>query len=312
MPGDTLIVTSSGDTVRVPDSLFHSTEARSTASNIATDAPDSSLLFFSAIGISLALIVASFLIVRGVRQFRRKKIHQEALAKVNAHYSQYDNLLTGYNGYYKSLSPALRQVFLERAVEFTELKHFEYMDIDRDEKMPLLISAAAIQLTFGLGKFLLDFFDTIYVLKHDYHYGLNATPFMGHVSKNGIYLSWDNFLKGFEDATDGNNVGIHEMAHALAYVNFMVEDEEAEDSAFRQRFREFSAIARPIFNGMQSGESNMLGSYAATNYNEFWAVAVENFFERSLQMKIELPQLYIALSYLLNQDPLLAEKLLHV
>jgi MtfA peptidase len=312
MPGDTLIVTNTGDTVRVPDTLFHSTEARSTPSGIATDAPDNSLLFFLAIGISLLLVAAPFLIVRSFRKFRRKKIHEEALAKVNAHYAQYDNLLAGYNGYYKSLSPALRQVFLERVVEFTESKNFEYLDIEREEKMPLLISAAAVQLTFGLDKFLLDFFDTIYILKHDYHYGLNATPFMGHVSKNGIYLSWDNFLKGFEDETDGNNVGIHEMAHALAYVNFMVEDEAAKDNAFQQRFREFSAIARPVFNTMQGGETNILGSYAATSYNEFWAVAVENFFEKSLQMKVELPQLYIALSYLLNQDPLLAEKVLHV
>ena len=73
----------------------------------------------------------------------------------------------------------------------------------------------------------------------------------------------------------------------------------------------FSDVARPIFNAMQNGESNLLNNYAATNYNEFWAVAVETFFEKSLQLKIEMPHLYTALCSLLNQDPLLPGKLLY-
>ena len=49
--------------------------------------------------------------------------------------------------------------------------------------MPLLISSAAIQLTFGLENYLLDHFTTIYVLKDNYRYGLYNTPFEGHVSE---------------------------------------------------------------------------------------------------------------------------------
>jgi len=48
----------------------------------------------------------------------------------------------------------------------------------------------------------------------------------------------------------------------------------------------------------------MLGSYAATNYQEFWAVCVENFFERPSTFKIQLPELYDAICKLLNQDML--------
>ena len=55
---------------------------------------------------------------------------------------------------------------------------------------------------------------------------------------------------------------------------------------------------------MQSGTINMLGSYAATNYHEFWAVCIENFFERSQLLKNELPELYLELTMLLKQDPL--------
>ncbi len=68
------------------------------------------------------------------------------------------------------------------------------------------------------------------------------------------------------------------MAHALAYVNFITRTEE--DKHFKKEFPNFSKVARPIFTAMQewAGSRNLLGDYAATNYHEFWAVAVEIFF----------------------------------
>ena len=93
------------------------------------------------------------------------------------------------------------------------------------------------------------------------------------------------------------------MAHALAYVNFITQTEE--DKHFKKEFPNFSKVARPIFTSMQQGGAkNLLGDYAATNYHEFWAVAVEVFFESSVQFRHELPDLYKAMSRVLNQDPL--------
>src|SRR5699024_6502933 len=143
--------------------------------------------------------------------------------------------LSASNGYYKNLSPALKARFLERVSRFTATKKFICLNLPFDEKMPLLIGAAAVQISFGLDKYLLDFFDTIYIMQDHYHYGGYEKPFEGHVSSQGIYLSWNSFLKGFEDYTDAENVGIHEMAHALAYVNFMAGANDAQDEAFIQR-----------------------------------------------------------------------------
>jgi Mlc titration factor MtfA (ptsG expression regulator) len=173
--------------------------------------------------------------------------------------------------------------------------------------MPILVSAAAVQLTFGLDKFKLNYFDDIFILRDDYHYGFYSRPFMGHVDQTGIYLSWDNFMKGISGQTANCNVGLHEMAHALAYVNFITQTEE--DKHFKKEFPNFSKVARPIFTAMQQeqGEGrakNLLGDYAATNYHEFWAVAVEVFFESSVPFRHELPELYEAMACVLNQDPL--------
>lgn len=222
----------------------------------------------------------------------------------------FDNLLARYNPYYKSLSSDGRERFLKRALEFIESKTFEYVDIEKDESMPLLISAAAIQLTFGLDNFQLDYFKTIYIIKDRYTYGGFATPFEGHVAEDGIYLSWTHFLREFADYSDGQNVGLHEMAHALTYVNFTVR--EGRDDNFHDTFVNFSAVARPVYERMKGGETTLLDKYASTNYQEFWAVCVETFFERSADFKNQLPELYRALCTLLNQDPLTPEKLVTI
>ena len=302
MPGDTLIITSTGDTVKMPDSLFH----QHLASFPHQGKPEDGVRFFLVLAVFAGIIALSFFI----NWLRTRYLQQQAYKTARANFVLYDEWLAAYNGYYKSLPADMRQRFLERVAWFIATKTFTCVNLLQEDKMPLLISAASIQITFGLNKYLLDFFDTIYIMQHNYQYGFYDQPFEGHVNSNGIYLSWDNFLRGYEDYNDADNVGIHEMAHALAYVNFMAEANNGRDDAFIKRFYHFSAVARPIFMNMQKGEANTLNGYAATNYNEFWAVAVETFFERSLHMKVEMPALYEALCSLLNQDPLLPEKLL--
>jgi len=214
----------------------------------------------------------------------------------------YDRVIQQYIPYYQRLDAAQKDRFLKRTLIFMASKKFEFVEMEEEEHMSLLISAAAIQLTFGLQHYLMDHFNTIYILKNDYHFGLLNVPFQGHVSDDGIYLSWNNFLRGNANDHDGDNVGLHEMAHALAYVNFTAHN--GEDEEFKRRFWRFSRVGMPIFDRLQAGEITLLGTYAATNREEFWAVCVENFFERPSSFKIQLPELYDAMCSLLNQDML--------
>jgi Mlc titration factor MtfA (ptsG expression regulator) len=255
--------------------------------------------------IGTALLVF-FVIRRRRRWYQREKIDQ----LLQTRQVDYDSLLSRYNPYYKSLSMEGRERFLKRALLFVQSKRFEYIDMEAQESIPLLVSAAAVQLTYGLDHFLLDYFSTIYVVRNKYTYGFTATPYEGHVSQDGIYLSWEDYTREFADYGDGQNVGLHEMAHALTYVNFT--SHEGRDPAFHDAFVNFSAIARPIFERMKAGETNILNPYAATNYQEFWAVCIETFFERSADFSNQLPDLYTALCTLLNQNPLTTEKFLTV
>ncbi|HUR10733.1 MAG TPA: zinc-dependent peptidase [Flavitalea sp.] len=219
-----------------------------------------------------------------------------------SHEIYYHSIISRQLNFYNKLNLEDQRKFLFRTYLFKKSKRFHYIDVKENAEMPVLVSAVAVQLTLSLDKFLLNYFKDIYVLRDDYHYGFYSRPFQGHVDHSGIYLSWDNFMKGIKGLTPNCNVGLHEMSHALAYVNFITQTEE--DKHFKKEFKNFSKVARPIFNSIQEGTKTILGDYAGTNYHEFWAVSVEVFFENPIRLKHELPVLYDAMAKLLKQDPM--------
>jgi Mlc titration factor MtfA (ptsG expression regulator) len=255
---------------------------------------------------TVAVLIASLLLAR----VRRRSGRIRMAKLLHTRHQDFDGILANYNPYYKSLTPEGRDRFLKRVLLFIDSKNFQYIDLQREERMPLLVAAAAVQLTFGLDHFRLSYFKTIYIIKDKYNFGLSKTPFEGHVSEDGIYLSWTHFIREMVDYSDGQNLGLHEMAHALTYVNFTVE--EGRDKKFHDSFVNFSAVAWPIFERMKAGEATLLDPYAGTSYQEFWAVCIETFFERSSAFKNQLPELYGSLCSLLNQDPLTRDKFLIV
>jgi Mlc titration factor MtfA (ptsG expression regulator) len=303
MPQDSVYIQQpAADSAGLRDTVFHSENepVRITPVKYSNDhqARDGYVFLIS-------LILLFFLVaVSGWMKLLRRRRRSEELNSDK--HLVYDHLLQSYQPYYKSLPPAMKEKFLQRTLTFMASKEFRYIELQEEEQMPLLVSATAVQLTFGLDNYLMNYFHTIYLLRDNYHYGLYNVPFEGHVSDDGIYLSWSNFQREFNDYSDGQNVGLHEMAHALTYVNFIVHD--GMDHGFHDRFRKFSSIARPIFQRVQNGETTLLDKYASTNYDEFWAVCVETFFERPETFRQQLPELYFALVHLLNQDPLTRDK----
>src|SRR5215467_2724171 len=250
----------------------------------------------------ISLVVAVLLLQRPVYLLANQLYTKQQFRKFVAKETFYHSVVSKYFKYYNRLSLEEQRKFLFRTHLFKKSRRFHYIEVKESPEMPVLISAVAVQLTFGLEKYMLNYFNDIFILKDDYHYGFYSKPFMGHVDQTGIYLSWDNFIRGISGQTPNCNVGLHEMGHALAYVTFITATEE--DKHFKKEFKNYSKVARPIFTGMQDGTKNLLGEYAACNYHEFWAVCVETFFENPVRFKHELPGLYESMVKLLNQDPL--------
>lgn len=110
------------------------------------------------------------------------------------------------------------------------------------KEIPILISASAVQLTFGLKKFLLPNFTFIHVYPQEF---IGVPPTLrvleGNVSGHAVNLSWKHFLEGYKNPANGQNVGLHELAHALYYQTFVVE--ENVDRNFRDTFDAFMNTA---------------------------------------------------------------------
>ncbi len=217
-------------------------------------------------------------------------------------WAQHHDWLRTHNIYYRALNLDNQARFLRRVMDFMRYKEFKYIDLDPDPMIPLLISSAAVQLTFGLNDFRLDFFDKIYVSGSAYRVHWHKQAFQGHVSLQGIYLSWDHFFHGYQEYDDGHNVGLHEMAHALTYGALM--GKTTMEKSFRIKFKDYVKAAHPIYTNMRNGAESVLDRYAATNFHEFWAVSVEAFFEKPLLLKTCEPNLYSSMCELLNQNPL--------
>jgi len=204
--------------------------------------------------------------------------------------------------YFNLLNESNKQKFLKRVYNFRKSKSFHFQGLYQQEEIMILISAASIQLSFGLKNYLLPFFREVYILSDAYQALEAKELYIGHVSPTGIYISWKYFVQGFADYNDGMNVGLHEMAHALYHESFS--KETGIDWDFRKDFEKLPAVFGPIMTQVIVQKKSYLRGYAFTNFQEFWAVSVEYFFENSQGLKDNLPQLYTILCDTLNQDPL--------
>ena len=204
--------------------------------------------------------------------------------------------------YFNQLNESNKQKFLNRVYNFKRSKSFHFHGLDQQEEIMILVSAASVQISFGLKNYMLPFFKDIHILADAYQALDSKETYIGHVAPTGIYISWKYFVNGFADYTDGVNVALHEMAHALHHENFM--KETGVDWDFRKDFEKLPAVFGPIMTQLIVQKRSYLRGYAFTNFQEFWAVSVEYFFENSQGLKDNLPQLYTILCDTLNQDPL--------
>jgi MtfA peptidase len=210
--------------------------------------------------------------------------------------------------YFNELSETDKLRFIGRVHRFLHSKKFHFIGLEKHEDISILVSASAVQVTFGLQNYQLAHFKDIYILADAYHMDSDDELYIGHVAPEGIYLSWKHFLYGYAHKHDNINVAVHEMAHALLYNNFFAQ--YGIDSHFRLNYEKFSSSTGPILANVITQRQSYLRNYAFSNLHEFWAVSVEAFFENPRGLKDNMHELYEALCRVLNQDPLTPGKLL--
>ena len=208
--------------------------------------------------------------------------------------------------YYQQL-PSAKKITFERKVQrFIMLKRFVPRQLTHvTVEMKVLISAAAVQLTFGLPNVYLRHFRTILVYPDTYYSTISRKYHKGEVNPAWgiIVLSWRNFVEGYVKPGDSINLGLHEMAHALRLEN-MIRNAE---SGFLDPdlMDEWEVLSLRELSKIRKGESHIFRNYAGSDEEEFFAIAVENFFERPVDFWSHMPELYKVMCQILNQDPML-------
>jgi len=218
---------------------------------------------------------------------------------------KYKTVLNKYFDYYKKLSPSNKKSFERKVQYFITAKTFVARIIPEvTDEMKALIAASAVQLTFGYPRVILSHFTKILVYPDQYYSTINKKYHKGEVNPafGIIVISWKNFVEGYINTDDSRNLGLHEMAHALRFENrIRNEDYNFFDPYLLDKWKDLSTIER---EKMENGTSTFLRDYAMTDREEFFAAAVEHFFENPENFNSERPELYHTLSGLLRQDPL--------
>jgi len=227
--------------------------------------------------------------------------HTEESEISDAVFQHYSLVIGSLFSYFNELPEESKVKFVKRVHQFKSQKRFHYIGLEENDDTAVLVSASAIQVTFGLKNYMMSHFKDIYVLADAYHMDNEEELYIGHVAPDGIYLSLKHFIYGYSNKNDNINVAVHEMAHALLYNNFFAQ--YGFDSHFRLNYERFSSSTGPILADVIANRRSYLRSYAFSNLHEFWAVSVEAFFENPLGLKRNMPELFEALCRVLNQDP---------
>lgn len=209
--------------------------------------------------------------------------------------------------YFGRLTTKRQREFTRKLAFFISIKRFVprggLKQVSRE--MVILISATAVMVAFGYRRVNYRHFRTILVYPDNYYSTITKQYHKGEVNpKLGIIVvSWSNFTFGLEGEKDGINLGIHEMAHALKLENQIHYNQES--NFFNPRdWQAFLFLARREIDSMTQGAESVFRQSAARDLHEFFAVALETFFEKPEELRVTKPAIYKVLVSLLRQDPL--------
>lgn len=204
--------------------------------------------------------------------------------------------------FYNKLSPGKRKKFGSRIKKFILDKKFESREsLEITEDMKVLIAATAMRVTLGLKSYIFPTFHTILIYPENFYSGFSKAVVKGETNMAGmIVFSWKDFEFGISDENDNLNLGYHEFGHALFVERF----KQTMEYSFERNYKEWDHIVFRERKLKEAAQKETFRKYATSNNHEFFAVAVENFFERPEKFKNDLPKLYSTMTKLLNQDPL--------
>ena len=209
--------------------------------------------------------------------------------------------------YYRGLDDAGRQRFENDVRIFLgEQRIYGIRGVEVDDETRVLIAAAAAMLSNGLIDW--EWPDVrdivVYPNAFDSEYRTDAHPdILGMVHSHGpILISQTDLRHGFLVFDDANNVALHELAHVIDMADGYADGVPAELS-WLANAPWIRVVADRLQRLREDRYDGTLRDYAGTNETEFFAVAVEVFFEQPARLAERDAELYGMLRDYFNQDP---------
>jgi len=120
-----------------------------------------------------------------------------------------------------------------------------------------------------------------------------------------VVLAWDSVLAGGANSTDGHDVVLHEFAHQLDAQDGVMDGTPELDNS--ERYSAWARVAgeeyAELHAAVEQHRKTNIDPYGATNGPEFFAVLVEAFFEKPVQLERQHPELYAELAAFFRFDP---------
>ena len=219
--------------------------------------------------------------------------------------------------YFARLAPDDQRELLGHLQVFLAEKTFAGVDLEITEEIRLTVAAQACVLLLHRDT---DYYPTmlsVVVYPQEYfveaqHRLPDGTVEEGVEARLGeswhrgeVVLSWDDARRDAADAFDGHNVVFHEFAHQLDGESGPHDGAPAlpRREMYAEWARVFTAEYEQLVEDAQRRRPTVLRKYGATNPAEFFAVATEAFFEKSVALRAHHPELYAQLRLFYQQDP---------
>lgn len=260
------------------------------------------ILTFLFFGLALIYYILGYINSSFVKKYLKRYLFYRNMER------KYQPYLTRNFPFYNALSDKNKIRFEKRVQRFIDIKKFIPRAGIREitPEMKALVAGSAIQLTFGYPNIYFKHFWRILIYPDNYYSTITRKYHKGEVNLGGlIALSWKDLKDGFRSHADGIHLGFHEMAHALRLIN-IIENPEYDfyDWQIMMAFdREAKMEIEKIRNS--SHPISFFREYGTTNKEEFFAVAVEVFFEQAQTFKDYNPKLYQLMARILKIDPVL-------
>ncbi|MGI9550172.1 MAG: zinc-dependent peptidase, partial [Aurantibacter sp.] len=205
---------------------------------------------------------------------------------------------------YGRLPEKYRQKCNSRIIWFRSKKKFVfYGEIEEQEELILILSAAVVLMTLGLRNYeMLRSLLRVVVYPTIYYSKLKRRHHLGEYNPNlkTLVLSADKIWEGFEIPDDNRNLAVHEFAHALSFE--MLKKNSWEAKRFRVGIRQIGKLFQKEAFRTKLVSSQYFREYGMTDLQEFFSVAVENYFETPSIFHNDFPELFDIIQRMLNFD----------